>query len=280
VGARSEVRILSNRSIVHRFVVALLTLVVTLLLAGSAFAAGRIEWKTKTFKERSDKSWMLEFAVYLPRAPDVAYVGMKFEFEPTVYYERSLIDGHEGPVDRKVPLTGRQPLIETVDVGFLDNATTKIEPRTRMSFKIKRDLGFEAGEYKVTVRDTRNGQVVGTATNLVFEGQNEIIDRRAMVFSGEKKKEKKPEEKKATEEKKSDEGEGEKSKAADEGEGDKAADEGEDNAGHDDPPPVEKKSGGCGCRLPRSSSGGELGWLVALGLGVALARRRARAPLS
>jgi hypothetical protein len=274
---------LSNRSIARRFVVAILTLVVTLLLAGSAFAAGRIEWKTKTFKERSDKSWMLEFAVYLPRAPDVAYVGMKFEFEPTVYYERSLIDGHEGPVDRKVPLTGRQPLIETVDVGFLDGATTKIEARTRMSFKIKRDLGFEAGEYKVTVRDTRNGQTVGAATNLVFEGQNEIIDRRAMVFSGEKKK--KPEEKKATEEKKSDDGEGDKAKADDgEGEGDKAKakadDDGEDNAGHDDPPPVEKKSGGCGCRLPQSSSGGELGWLVALGLGVALARRRARGPLS
>jgi MYXO-CTERM domain-containing protein len=268
---------LSNRSIARKFVVALLTLVVTLLLAGSAFAAGRIEWKSKTFKERSDKSWMLEFAVYLPRAPDVAYVGMKFEFEPTVYYERSLIDGHEGPVDRKVPLTGRQPLIETVDVGFMDAATTKIEARTRMSFKIKRDLGYEAGEYKVTVRDTRNGQIVGTAQNIVFEGQNEIIDRRAMVFSGEKKK--KPEEKKATEEKKSDDGEGEKAKAADESEGDKAGD-GEDNAGHDDPPPVEKKSGGCGCRLPQSSAGGELGWLVALGLGVALARRRSQSPLS
>jgi len=269
---------LSNRSIARRFVVALLTLVVTLLLAGSAFAAGRIEWKAKTFKERSDKSWMLEFAVYLPRAPDVAYVGMKFEFEPTVYFERSLIDGHDGPVDRKVPLTGRQPLIETVDVGFMDGATTKIEARTRMSFKIKRDLGYEAGEYKVTVRDTRNGQTVGAAQTIVFEGENEIIDRRAMVFSGEKKKDKKPEEKKA-EEKKSDEGgEGDKSKsdegAKDEG-GDEKADEGSDNSG-DGPPPVEKKSGGCGCRVPTGSTGGELSWLVALGLGVALARRRSR----
>ncbi|HEX5101282.1 MAG TPA: hypothetical protein VFV94_17345 [Polyangiaceae bacterium] len=273
---------MSNRSIARRFFVALLTLVVTLLLAGSALAAGRIEWKSKTFKERSDKSWMLEFAVYLPRAPDVAYVGMKFEFEPTVYYERSLIDGHEGPVDRKVPLTGRQPLIETVDVGFMDSATTKIESRTRMSFKIKRDLGYEAGEYKVTVRDTRNGQVVGSATNIVFEGENEIIDRRAMVFSGEKKKEKKPE-KKAEEEKKSDEGDGDKAKSEDEGGGDKSTSEdegGEDNSGGDDPPPVEKKAGGCGCRLPQRSAGGELAWLVALGVGAAVARRRARRSVS
>jgi len=271
---------LSNRSIARRFFVALLTLVVTLLLAGSALAAGRIEWKSKTFKERSDKSWMLEFAVYLPRAPDVAYVGMKFEFEPTVYYERSLVDGKEGPQDRNVPLTDRQPLIETVDVGFMDSATTKIEARTRMSFKIKRDLGYEAGEYSVKVRDTRNGQVIGSATTIIFEGENEIIDRRAMVFSGEKKK--KPE-KKADEEKKSDDS-GDKAKSSDEGGGDKAKsdDEGGDNSGDDKPAPVEKKSsgGGCGCRLPQRSAGGELAWLVALGVGAAVARRRSRRSVS
>ena len=258
--------------------VALLTLVVTMLLAGSAFAAGRIEWKSKTFKERSDKSWMLEFAVYLPRAPDVAYVSMKFEFEPTVYFERALVDGHEGPVERKVPLSNQQPKIETVDIGFMDAATSKIESRTRMSFKIKRELGYEAGEYKVTVRDTRNGQAVGAAQTITFDGENEIIDRRAMVFSGEKKKDKKPEEKKATEEKKGDDDgaaskSDEKSDAA-EGDGDKDA-EG-DNAGHDDPPPVEKKSGGCGCRMPGNSAAGDLGWLVPLALGAVLLRRRSR----
>jgi MYXO-CTERM domain-containing protein len=254
--------------------VALITLVVTLLLASSAFAAGRIEWKSKTFKERSDKSWMLEFAVYLPRAPDVAYVSMKFEFEPTVYFERALVDGHEGPVERKVPLSNQQLKIETVDVGFMDAATAKIEARTRMSFKIKRELGYEAGEYKVTVRDTRNGQTVGAAQTIVFDGQNEIIDRRAMVFSGEKKKEKKPEEKQATEEKKSDEGAADKSDdKADAAEGDKDSD---GNSGHADPPPVEKKSGGCGCRMPGDSAAGELGWLVPLALGAALMRRRSR----
>jgi len=272
VSPRSEVTLLSNRSTPHRLFAALLTLLVTLLVAGSALAAGRIEWKSHTFKERSDKSWMLEFAVYLPRAPDVAYVGMKFEFEPTVYYERSLVDGHEGPIDRKVPLTDRQPLIETVDVGFMDTATTKIEPRTRMSFKIKRDLGYEAGEYKVTVRDTRNGQIVGSAQNITFEGENEIIDRRAMVFSGEKKK-KKPEEKKP-EEKKSDSGSGDSDKAAPGQE-----DETEDaptNAGEDDPPPVDKKSGGCSCRMPGHAPAGGVDWLAGLALGAAFAARRRR----
>src|SRR5262245_54718861 len=148
---------------------------------------------------------MLELAIYLPRAPDVAYVPMKFEFEPQVYFERALVDGQEGPVERKVPLEGRQPLIESVDVGFLDAGTSKIESRTKFSFKVKRDLGYDAGEYKVTVRDTRNGQIVGTATNITFDGENEIIDRRSIVFQGgDDKKKKKKEESKA-------EGDGEKS---------------------------------------------------------------------
>jgi len=94
-----------------------------------------------------------------------------------------------------VPLEGRQPLIESVDVGFLDAGTSKIESRTKFSFKVKRDLGYDAGEYKVTVRDTRNGQIVGTATNITFDGENEIIDRRSIVFQGDNKKKKKEEKK-------------------------------------------------------------------------------------
>ena len=237
------------------------------LIAATALAGGRIDWKSKTFKERSDKSWLLELAIYLPRSPDVAYVPMKFEFQPEVYYERSLIDGHDGPVDRKVPLDNRQPLIESVDVGFMDSATTKIESRTRFSFKVKRDLGYEAGEYKVTVRDTRNGQVVGSPTTIIFDGENEIIDRRAMVFSGEKKK--KPEEKKADPEKKADSDSGDKEDAP----AAKDDDKGEDNSGGDKPAPVEKKSSGCGCRVSGTPASG-LEWALPLALGAAFAARR------
>jgi MYXO-CTERM domain-containing protein len=265
---------LSNRPVVRR---AFLVFITLLLVAGSALAGGRIDWKSKTFKERSDKSWMLELAIYLPRAPDVAYVPMKFEFQPEVYYERSLLDGHDGPVDRKVPLENRQPLIESVDVGFMDSATTKIESRTRFSFKVKRDLGYEAGEYKVTVRDTRNGQVVGSPVTIIFDGQNEVIDRRAMVFSGEKKKDKKPEEKKAADDdKKSDSGDADKSSASDDSSAKGDDDAKSDNSGGDKPAPVEKKSSGCGCRLPASSHTSGLEWLGALALGAAFAARRRR----
>jgi MYXO-CTERM domain-containing protein len=257
---------------------------VLLLTAGSALAAGRVEWKTKSFKERSDKAWMLELKIFLPRAPDVAYVPMKFEFEPLVYFERALVDGTEGPVERKVPLEGRQPLIESVDIGFLDAGTSKIESRTKFTFKVKRDLGYDAGEYKVTVRDTRNGQIVGTATNITFDGQNEIIDRRSIVFQGGDKDKKKKEAKKegdgekAEGDEKTEEGGGEEKAASDDtapgSSDDSASSEG---GGDEGPPPIQEKPGGCGCRVPGSAPGSNLTLLASLGLALLFfARRRAQ----
>jgi MYXO-CTERM domain-containing protein len=181
-----------------------------------------------------------------------------------------------------VPLEGRQPLIESVDVGFLDAGTSKIESRTKFSFKVKRDLGYDAGEYKVTVRDTRNGQIVGTATNITFDGENEIIDRRSIVFQGDNKKKKKEEKKdegadKAGGEEKKDEG-GE--KAAGEGESSESSGEGEgssEGGGDEGPPPIEEKPGGCGCRVPGASGASNLSLVAALGLAAMFFARRRQA---
>lgn len=273
---------MSNSVIPRRFRAAMLSLLAIALIAGSALAAGRVEWKSKTFKERSDKAWMLELKIFLPRAPDVAYVPMKFEFEPYTYFERALVDGTEGPVERKVPLEGKQPLIESVDVGFMDSGTSKIESRTKFSFKVKRDLGFEAGEYKVTIKDTRNGQKVGQTTTITFGGENEIIDRRAMVFSGEKKKKKEEPKKEEPAEKKSDgedsdSSDGEKADAS-EGDDDGSPDEGSDNSG-DEPPAVEGKPGGCGCRVAGEGGNSPLAsgsLIAALGLALGFGIRRSR----
>jgi MYXO-CTERM domain-containing protein len=264
----------------------MLSLLAIVLVAGSAFAAGRVEWKSKSFKERSDKAWMLELKIFLPRAPDVAYVPVKFEFEPYTYFERALVDGQEGPVERKVPLEGKQPLIESVDVGFMDSGTSKIESRTRFSFKVKRDLGFEAGEYKVTLKDSRSGQKIGQTTTITFDGENEIIDRRAMVFSGEKKKKKEEPKKDDAAEKKSDEaasdssdsGGEEKAEAAD-AEGETSSEASSDNSGGDEPPAVEGKPGGCGCRVAGEGSNSPLAsgsLIAALGLALGLGLRRSR----
>jgi MYXO-CTERM domain-containing protein len=265
-----------------------------LLGAQAAFAAGRVEWKSKEFQEREGGSWRIELAIYLNSAPDVAHVPMKFEFQPIAYYERSMMDGDK-LVERVVPLENRQALIESTDVGFLDSGSGKIEKRTRFTFKVTRAHGYEAGEYKVTVRDGRNGNAVGTATTLTFKGENEVIDRRAMVFEGKKKKDKdKPKEdgdkpKEDGDKPKEDGDSGSSKKSSDDSgassdSGDSSSkDEGSESKSSgdegDSPSTIKEKPGGCGCRIEQNrpdSAGSALAALsMLLGLGV-LARRRAR----
>ncbi|HEY2410212.1 MAG TPA: MYXO-CTERM sorting domain-containing protein [Polyangiaceae bacterium] len=257
------------------------------LLSSLALAAGRVEWKSKNFKERDDKAWRLELAIYLPRAPDVPHVPMKFEFQPEVYYERDMMDGDK-IVERKVPLDNRQPIIESVDVGFLDSGSGKIESRTRFSFKLTRAHGYEAGEYKVTITDARNDSKVGVPTTLVFDGENEVIDRRAMVFNNGDKKPKKDsdvkkvgddkggDDKKA-DDKKSDDDSKAKSddKPASDDSSNKAAAPNQDTSAAEDAETIKKKPGGCGCRLEDSATSSNAALaLGALGLGITLLNRR------
>jgi len=268
---------LSVRSL---FVIALA--LVGLAISSVASAAGRTEWKSKTVKERDDKAWRLEVAIFLPHAPDVPHVPMKFEFQPEVYYERDMVDGDK-LVEHKVPLENRQALIESVDVGFLDSGSGKIESRTRFTFKLTRAHGYEAGEYKVTIHDGRNDQPVGAPVTLIFDGENEVIDRRAMVFSGSDKKKKvdadKPDADKAAAadaDKKadSDKPAGDSSAPAPEADAPKA----EDKPAAEEPGTIKEKPGGCGCRLADTGhdSGSGLAF-AALALAGVVLRRRQRA---
>lgn len=174
------------RAVLRLFIPALI--LCQLFLAPSAHAYGRVEWKSKTLKESEGHSWTIEISVYLDRTPDVSTLPMRFSFTPSVYYERALVDGKDGPQLRKVPLQGKPPLVESVDVGFMDPGTGAIQKRTKFSFKVTRAHGYEAGEYDVVIKDGRTDASVGQKVVLVFDGENEVIDRRAIVFSGEKKK--------------------------------------------------------------------------------------------
>jgi MYXO-CTERM domain-containing protein len=260
-------------SATRRIVLVLLQLALVLLCSGSALAAGRVQWKSMTVKEREDKSWRLEVSIFMPRAPDVPHVPMKFEFQPTAYYARDLTDGDK-LVEHTVPLTDRQSLIESVDVGFMDSGSGKIESRTRFSFKVTRAHGYEAGEYKVTIRDTRDGKVIGTSQTLKFQGENETIDRRAMVFASKddkkKKEEKKADADKPAEEKPDAAAEDPAKEEAPTAEEPKAEPTTDDNA----PPPVEGKPGGCGCKVAGGERGGAAGAAALLGLTLLLSRRR------
>jgi len=252
------------------WIVRVLVLVALSLVTSLAAAAGRVQWGKTTVKETDSKAWKLEVKIYMTKAPDVAHVPMKFEFEPLAYYERTLVDGKDGPQDRRVPLTGREEIIEGVEVGFMDPGTGKTAKGTAFTFKVTRSHGFEAGEYKVTIRDARNGQVVGSPTTLKFEGENDVIDRRTMTFAdpGSKKKKK--------------DGDGD---SADSEKKESPSESSEDNP--DTPsaaPDVEKseevkqKPGGCGCRVAGDSRAFDPA-LVPFGLGLlafSLRRRRSR----
>lgn len=249
-----------------------------LLVAAAAAAAGRIEWGNKTLKPRSDgNSWNVDIKIFMPKPPDVPTIQLKFEFLQRVYYERAMVDGDK-LVTRNVPIEGKQAVVETVDVGFLDPATSRIESRTRFTFKLHRDHGLDCGEYKVTVRDTRSGQIVGSPMTLILGGENEVIDRRSIVFSGEKKKEKKKEKTEegatgdaksegAAEPKKKTEAAAEPAPPANEV---PPADEPSDN-----PETIKKKPGGCGCRVPGNSpEHAGYGSLLLLAAGLAMAGRK------
>lgn len=262
-------------SALRHFALLASTALTLLCVSSPAWAAGRVEWKSTTVEERtSTKSWHLEIKIFLPSPPDVAHVPMKFEFQPIAYYDRSMLDGDK-LVEQRLPLEHRQSLIESVDVGFMDPGTGQTQSRTKFSFKVTRAHGYEAGEYKVTIRDTRTGQTVGTPTTLKFQGENEIIDRRTMVFTGKKKakdKEKEPE--KAAEAPAEEE-----APAAEEDSGIADSAEDEPLASEDDgdaPPPVEGKPGACGCHHgPRHDQ--PLAWLVGAAILAGFVMRRREA---
>lgn len=171
-----------------------LVLVVALvcLFAAPAAAANRVVWRQTKLAEQ-DKSWKVAIEVHLDRAPDLALMPVRFSFTPVSYFERALVDGRKEPVTREIPLSNQQPIVESVDVGFLDPGTGKTAKRTRFSFHITRDRGFEAGTYEVVVTDARSDREFGGKTTLTLQGENEVIDRRSVVFEDKPKPKKEAE---------------------------------------------------------------------------------------
>lgn len=248
--------------------VALALALVLTLFAESAAAANRVVWKQTKIKE-ADKSWKVALEVHLDRAPDVAHMPVRFSFTAKSYFERALVDGRKDPVTRQIPLEHQQPIIESVDIGFLDPGTGKTAKRTRFSFHVTRDRGFEAGTYEVKVTDARTDRDLGGKATLTLEGDNEVIDRRSMVFD-DKPKPKKDDAPKA-------EKPAEKELNPDDPEfwagGPKEPEEKQSAL----PPPAHmQERPGCGCRVGEESpSGAAAPWvLVALALGL-WGRRRA-----
>jgi hypothetical protein len=242
-----------------------------IFLSRPALAAGSVTLASREPTE-NDGKWKLNMTVDYGSIPHLAHIPMLFVFTPKVLYERALTDKTgDKPILNKIPLQNQQSINESIDVGFAD-ASGKVFKATKLDFAIRRDHGFEAGEYDLQIKRADDGVQLGQTIKLTLKGDNPVVDRRAITFAGEKK---------------SDKGEAKKDQGSENKEGDKPADSAPNPAEDKSeppaedpsaPPPVPPKQGGCGCWVGGASEPlPGAGALFALGLGVGLAaRRRAR----
>jgi MYXO-CTERM domain-containing protein len=159
---------------------------VFVLALQSAWAAGSITY-AKTHITESGGGWHLQMTIVYGGKPALAHVPMRFSFTPVAFYESYLDDKHgDKPQKRTIQLVGQTPLNESVDVDFADTRG-KIFDRTRFDFTISRSHNFAAGEYNVVVHRA-DGVQLGTPTKLSLEGDNPVIDRRAISFVDSSKK--------------------------------------------------------------------------------------------
>jgi MYXO-CTERM domain-containing protein len=248
----------------------------TVFLVAAVATAARIQWKSTRLQEKKisddEGRWHIEITIYLDRAPDFANMPVKFEFKQQSSVERYMEGESDKIKTRTIPITTTQPIIESVDLGFLDPSTGSIQKRTKFAFDISRAHGFEAGDWEVKITDGRNGAHLGAA-RLTLAGENKVIDRRTMTFTGNEKKK------------------GDKKEGGAEGGDDETKKKSEAAAampGQEDdtdwpeeksrkPQSVEPKRSGCGCRVVETDAGPAGAWVgLVLGGAWVLRRRTAR----
>lgn len=159
---------------------------------GLARAGGTVTVSDLQPKE-DDGKWKLKMSMNYGGTPPTAHIPMLFTFTQTVLYERSLTDqSPKTPVLTKKPLSNQPPINESMDVGFSD-PTGKVFTITKFDFVIRRDHGFEAGEYNLVIKRSNDGVQMGQTIHLTLQGDNEVVDRRAIAFNAKDKSVKKVE---------------------------------------------------------------------------------------
>lgn len=243
-------------------------LLLALLLLGfslvprDANATGSVSLSTREPVEVNGK-WKLVMTIDYGSVPHLPHIPMLVVFTPTVHYDLSLTDkSPDKPVLIKQPLQNQQPINEGLDVGFSD-ASGKIFKITKFDFVIRRDHGFEAGEYDLKIKREDDGVQLGQTMKLTLKGDNPVIDRRAITFAGEKKSKK--------DEAKKDDA---KADAPKENETPLENAEPRPDEMAPAPPPVEPKQGGCGCVVSGDAANGGATALAALALGALVTLRR------
>lgn len=250
--------------------------------AAEARAAGTVTLTDGSPKEDGGR-WKLKMTINYGSVPPVAIVPMVFTFTHVTQYELSLTDqSPKTPVLTKRPLQGQTPSAESMDVYFSDVGTGKVFAMTKHDFVLRRDNGYEAGEYSLTIKRAGDGVQVGSTMKITLQGDNPIVDRRAIVFTGEPKKDKKPGDAAQGEGPSGDGSTGSGNANASPGEGSGETGAGAGSAGDvppvETPPAVEPKQGGCGCRIEDRTTDSNALWLLAAIplLGVVARRHRHR----
>ena len=149
-----------------------------------ALAVGSAKLNSSSVEENGG-AWRIRVTLDLGKAPTIAHVPMKFVFNRTAVFERSLIDGSKEPVTNRVSLQNQPPSVESMEVDF-SNAMGKIWKGTSFDFSLPRDRGYEAGEYKLQIR-TSDGTDIGSAMQITLKGENKVVDRRSITFEAKKK---------------------------------------------------------------------------------------------
>lgn len=254
------------------WLVATLAFLCSILASIPAMAAGTFSLKTKEVVEVSG-AWHVFVTIELPKPPAIAHQPLRFVFTKTAVYERALVDGKSEPVTSRQSLGSQAPTFESMDVDFAD-PSGKIFKGTRFDFGLTRARGYEAGEYKVTVR-TSDGMEIGSAATLTLKGENPVVDRRSMTFNASSSIKKVGDQDGGAGPKKND------TEAAEPTNGDVAP------VGSAPPfiPPdaynktpeeeLKVKSRGCGCSIPGTPEGSSLLWFAPLfAVGLAGVRRK------
>lgn len=249
---------------------------IVVLLALFAFAGKAQAGKPSAKPESAtltevDGKWKLILNFDYGKEPELQFISMRFSFEQVTLFERAITDeSGDKPVLTKKALVNQPPIIESMDVGFSDG-TGKLFKTTKFNFLIRRDRGFEAGEYQLTIKKVDNDEQFAKV-KLTLNGDNPIINRKSINFVDDKGKNNDASKVKS----KSDPGassDSDGSKDDPSGDTKPAGDDGSTPSG--DVPPVDPKKGGCGCEIVGSNTGtGSM--IVGLGLmAAAFARRRA-----
>jgi MYXO-CTERM domain-containing protein len=254
-----------------RWLAMALVALVALSLSSSALALGTVQVASSTVDE-DDGRWKLKFTIDYGKAPDLPTVPTVFEFKQVVLYELSLTDEHpDKPVERRVPIQNATPINLPMDVSFSD-VSGNLHRITKFTMPLTRDADFEAGEYELTVRMSRGG-TLGNKMRIILKGKNKVINRKSISFEADAPK---PKPKSAPDMGSEDTG----PKAAEDlgpDLSDIPDDPGDETTGG--PKPVDKKQGGCGCRVAGTPAPA-WGWASLALAALPLMRRRRRKELS